>query len=963
MKKRVLAVTLSVIVTANTIGGGVAVNAAELTQSEDVVADEATEEEAAEEVVEDEVEEPVDEEVVEDEVEEPAAEEVVEDEVEEPTDETEEVVEETAEVDEYLDGEEQTPDEEEAEYTVSIKNADELIYNGKAQSPEVEVKKGEEVVAEDSYDVTYYKQEDSKEPVEVAAKDLINAGTYSLDIISEETKESLLESPVEFTIAKATLTADDLKLDAENGFAFTKPYTGKSVDVASAVRDELKKNKTFKKFFGDNYLLSITTEIGEVSPTAEEVVGEGDDEQPDAIINPDFYDLVCEIDAAASENYESVAIDIPVDLTVTFDLKKNADLLYTDVKTYEVEYTGADIDLNEEEFKPSVEVGFYELVEKDGEYVKSDDVQLFNTDKYDVTFSKLRKPNAGKATTSYTITPTKGSYLTGKSTRKTDVTVAPKIIDAKFELSKDVLPYTGKEQKAPAIKNVYYSVYDSEKDVWNDIKLAKTDYEVVTAESGTEPKTDGYKVSIKAKEGGNYTFEETDGKYYICKSASKFVVDIDPASITYGDKAPAITVYESKESKTELARYRDYYVDDYDYKAGTVKVEIVGMGEYTGVKKASFKVQKKTLTSENIEVAIDDSDLSYTGSAVKPAVAVSLKAAEEDAKAASVELVEGKDYVVSYSNNVKAGAEATVTIKGIGNYAGTVKNAAAFTVAKLNLKDATIVVNPIKASKKAWKKAVTVMKGDKILKLTAGKDYTISVPEDADYTKAGDIEVTVNAVENSTLCEGTNKGELHVYEADVKELVVVVNDGKKVVYDGKEKTADLVKVYAKADKKHETPLTEDLTITLSGEDKTNAGATIIATVKGTGKYAGEKTVKFKIQKMALKDAGFAWVEPDEEDGVLEDGSLTYFVKEGTESYEPAYTGVDAELLEASKCVITWKNNTGVTTAKKPATVTIKGNGNFSGTVTLKFAIAEKPADEEPTDPTPDDNELPMVPIN
>lgn len=53
----------------------------------------------------------------------------------------------------------------------------------------------------------------------------------------------------------------------------------------------------------------------------------------------------------------------------------------------------------------------------------------------------------------------------------------------------------------------------------------------------------------------------------------------------------------------------------------------------------------------------------YTGKAIKPVIKV---------KDGENTLVEGKDYKVSYSDNVNAGT-ATVKVEGIGAYAGTVE--------------------------------------------------------------------------------------------------------------------------------------------------------------------------------------------------------------------------------------------------------------------------------------------------
>jgi len=70
-------------------------------------------------------------------------------------------------------------------------------------------------------------------------------------------------------------------------------------------------------------------------------------------------------------------------------------------------------------------------------------------------------------------------------------------------------------------------------------------------------------------------------------------------------------------------------------------------------------------------ITVDDSEITYTGSAIEPAVTVT------DSNGSK--LTEGSDYSVSYSNNTSAG-NATVTVTGTGDYTGS--SGAEFTIAK-----------------------------------------------------------------------------------------------------------------------------------------------------------------------------------------------------------------------------------------------------------------------------------------
>lgn len=78
--------------------------------------------------------------------------------------------------------------------------------------------------------------------------------------------------------------------------------------------------------------------------------------------------------------------------------------------------------------------------------------------------------------------------------------------------------------------------------------------------------------------------------------------------------------------------------------------------------KATYSVTTPAISINGAQVAVDGSTFAYTGSRVKPAVAVTLD---------GVELEKGTDYTVKYAANKKVGT-ATVTVTGTGIYAGTV---------------------------------------------------------------------------------------------------------------------------------------------------------------------------------------------------------------------------------------------------------------------------------------------------
>ena len=121
---------------------------------------------------------------------------------------------------------------------------------------------------------------------------------------------------------------------------------------------------------------------------------------------------------------------------------------------------------------------------------------------------------------------------------------------------------------------------------------------------------------------------------------------------------PAVTVSDEGE---ELVLGKDYtVVYGKNKNAGTATVTIKGKGNYTGVVRLPFTIQRETL-EYNPKISVQVSDMAYTGRELKPAVQVY----------AGTTKLSGKDYTVSYNNNTQLG-EGTVTITGRGNYMGSI---------------------------------------------------------------------------------------------------------------------------------------------------------------------------------------------------------------------------------------------------------------------------------------------------
>ena len=175
------------------------------------------------------------------------------------------------------------------------------------------------------------------------------------------------------------------------------------------------------------------------------------------------------------------------------------------------------------------------------------------------------------------------------------------------------------------------------------------------------PKLPGdYTVTIKVSAGGHeYTVSKTF-KLEQKTLEMEMVAPIDNCVYIGKEHEPAVTL---KYGNEVLKQGTDYVVSyDDNLNAGLGVVTIKGLGNYQGTTYATFNILDKELSGDMIAAIADQS---YTGSAIEPAVVV---------KDGEDVLEEGRDYTVTYENNVAVGT-ATVIVKAgtSGNYRGEVK--------------------------------------------------------------------------------------------------------------------------------------------------------------------------------------------------------------------------------------------------------------------------------------------------
>lgn len=271
-------------------------------------------------------------------------------------------------------------------------------------------------------------------------------------------------------------------------------------------------------------------------------------------------------------------------------------------------------------------------------------------------------------------------------------------------------------------------------------------------------------------------------------------------------------------------------------------------------------------------------------------------------------LVAGKDYTVSYTNNVNAG-QATATITGKGNYSGKIVKT--FTINKADLNNAVCddIIRTFNGS--VQKPAPSVKYGSATLK--NNKDFTYSY--EGECKEAGLYKITIEGINNYT---GSLSANLRIFASDEKPMSKVTVRGlNSLQYDGNSHipTAEMLTVkYGSYTLKYN----EDYLIQ-AYDSCINAGVHSIV-LMGMGKFYGNKKITLTIKGTSINKAKMNPV------------SVVYNGKSQTPEIVLTYKGT--KLIKDKDYRLQYSNNINAGKGK----VTINGMGRFVGTVTKTFNI-------------------------
>lgn len=555
----------------------------------------------------------------------------------------------------------------------------------------------------------------------------------------------------------------------------------------------------------------------------------------------------------------------------------------------------------------------------------------------DYTVSYQNNINAG---TAYVIIKGKGSY---SGTVKRSFKINSALIYKQCTFYKIASQYyTGSQIKpVPKIKNGTTTLKNG-----TDFTLTYQD----NVNRGTA------KVYIKGK--GNYTGSCSLKFSITARPVSTLKITVP--SVTYNGKAqkPAVTVkynnYTFKNGTDYTLSYKN------NTKIGTATVTVKGKGKLSGTRSVTFKINAKPI--KNAVITYNNS-LTYNGSALSPAVMV---------KYGNVTLKKNTDYTVAYSNNVNAGT-GTITITGKGIYGGSVKKT--FTIKKLGISASAVSGTGNKVYTGSAIKPVPAVKvGGRTLK--NGTDFTVSYKNN---TEPGTATLSVTGKGNYS---GSVAKTFKITARAINDVEVTVPD---TVFTGVQVRPDVVVSYGNYQ------FINNSDYTLSFKDNVNIGTASVV-VTGKNHLSGSRTVTFPIEKadissteIAVKNATFtgsavkSYVDVRLGNVTLKEGThytLSYKnnVNAGTAqvtisgkgSLEGAVTkdftiakaniskasisasgtyapdgvkiGINAKFgnytLKSSDYIVN------VPTSAGEQTLTISGNGNFSGKTTVKCNVAK-----------------------
>ncbi len=379
--------------------------------------------------------------------------------------------------------------------------------------------------------------------------------------------------------------------------------------------------------------------------------------------------------------------------------------------------------------------------------------------------------------------------------------------------------------------------------------LKDTDYTVLYDDEHIEA---GETATITIRGNGTTYFGEKTTSFKITGTPLK------AGQISLKDVPKTGLVYTGKPQEPEIdgidrKNYEAVYQNNTN--AGTATVVITGKNGYTGTVKKTFKI-----TAYDI-FANSDKKFKYNINGSIPFAKGGSKLTDNQTGArftisdgVEIALQQGKDYTLSYKNNKKVGDNtASVTIKGKGNFKGTLKNIP-FTIVAQDLSNLNITAaDVLEKNAKKFNKVVPVvtdldgktLKNKTDFELDTATAYTdeagnpISSTEPATGTA---VKVTITGKGNY---QGTASAIFHIIDNNMSIAKASVQIEPQR-YTGSEVTLSNDQIHVKLKINGTITELQNDNFQIVGYSKNIKKGTAKVTIRGIYPYGGTKTVNFKI---------------------------------------------------------------------------------------------------------------------
>lgn len=300
----------------------------------------------------------------------------------------------------------------------------------------------------------------------------------------------------------------------------------------------------------------------------------------------------------------------------------------------------------------------------------------------------------------------------------------------------------------------------------------------------------------------------------------------------------------------------------------------------------------KSMATVNVE---NIADQTYCGQEIKP---------ELKAVYGSDVLEEGKDYTVTYTNNIDAGT-ATVTLEGRREFDGTIKET--FKINPVDISETLIdeIQNQVYTGQAVVPALNMCFEG---IDLVLGKDYNANYSNNYNIGQAT-VEIIGKGNFKGTITKNFTIEAKHIGRAAMRAI-------ENQVYNGTEIQPEVVI------EDGATVLREGQDYTYIYQDNINAGIAKIL-ISGQGNYGKQSEETFIIEPKAINN--------------LQVEGISDYDYNGFEQKPPIFiydTEIDTALIENEDYVLEYEDNINAGTA----TVMIYGIGNYKGQIEKNFTI-------------------------